>query len=294
MQALGSPGYGPAFTLMSNRLGVDVAVLKAAAARVMPRLGPLGPGSATVVPSPLAPGPVVSASSAPVPRAQPGRRRDPLEIINAMESNLQQFQLGNVTKEEFLTRDDELTATLRSLKPHFFQTPRPSPIDLFGSGPWPNTYERRGAFHLFQEEANLSGWDVEPGWHSLPEEHKDAYRARAEAARRAAWVEFETILITPPPTRLENHLWSSARNVLLPPHTLTLIVTGFELFRDEQPEAGLEYQEVVRRREALTEKQRKVYDNEAWSRHRETCIALPRDYLANLLRERGEPVPWES
>lgn len=50
--------------------------------------------------------------------------------------------------------------------------PRPLRGDLFGSGPWPDTYEPRGAFHLFWEGNGLSEWDVEPGWRVLPEEHK--------------------------------------------------------------------------------------------------------------------------
>ncbi|KAL2131909.1 hypothetical protein VTI74DRAFT_4465 [Chaetomium olivicolor] len=133
-----------------------------------------------------------------------------------------------------------------------------------------------------------------PGWYFLPKEHKEAYRARAEASRRAAWAEFETALATPLSTRLENYLWTQTgtRRALLPPHKLKTIVRGFELFRDEL-EAGLAYQETVRRWGPLTEEQRKAFDGRAWSRHRETCIALPRDYLANICRERGKPVPWK-
>ena len=303
MQALSSPGYKAAYSLMAKRVGHEVDVFKAAAARCMP-LGrpPSSSSGATAFPALPAAGLGTSA----VPQTQSAPPQSPLEILSAMESNYQQFARGNITKEAFLARDDELTAMLRNLKPNLFQTdtpvrtwpgvvqwpesaPRPLRSDLFGSGPWPDTYEPRGAFHLFWEENGLSEWDVEPGWRVLPEEHKEAYRARAEAARQMAWAQFEGILATPPSTRLENHLWSSARGVRLPPRTLNLVVTGFELFWDGLPEERLGYQEVVRRWEALSREGRKEYEERARERHREVCAALPSDYLDNRLRERMPP-----
>lgn len=78
-------------------------------------------------------------------------------------------------------------------------------------------------------------------------------------------------------------------------NTLKNIITGFEMFCDEQPEGtGLAYQEVVTRWEGLAEEHRQAYDERAWAMHKEACAALPPNYLKNLCRERGEPGPWES
>ncbi|KAK4149026.1 hypothetical protein C8A00DRAFT_38391 [Chaetomidium leptoderma] len=298
LAGLGLPGRGQVFQLLANRLGLDYAISKAAAVRVVrsPQMAPTvpgpGPGSAT---APVG----VTATPAPIPQGQ----RDPLEIINAITSLREQFQLGNIPEEEFRARYKEYFAALRSLNPapvpmapasfpSQIQWPGPSlppsSNDLFGSGPWPDTHARRGAFDLFKDETDLYGFDVQFRWQSLPEAHKEAYRVRAEASRRAAWAEFEVALATPPPTRLEDHMWSQsgAGRSLLPSHTLTLVVTGFELFRNERA-VGLEYQVVVAMWEALTKEQRKAYAHRAWSMQREALVALPSDYMDKLQRKRG-------
>ena len=238
MAALGSPGHRHAFTLLSNRLGLDPTVVMAAAARASVRR--------------------------PFPSATPTEQHPT-------------FAFPPHTAPQ----------------PGPFLSQGPSPTDLFGAGPWPDTHPPVGALDLFSNEApaSLSGFAVhQPGWSSLPESHKDAYRARAEAARRAAWAEFEAALThTPPAVRLQNFMWS--RQALLPPHVLTRVVTGFELFRQDvgAAEAGqvpVEYWEVVRRWEGLSAEQRRGYDERALVTHREAVAALPRDYMANLLRER--------
>ncbi|KAG7294513.1 hypothetical protein NEMBOFW57_004588 [Staphylotrichum longicolle] len=292
MGLLGSPGYGAAWTLMSNRVGMDGAVMQAASTRFNPILRALRD-------------------------EPPPVRQQKAELMHSMESNRQQFLSGNVTEEEFLTRDRELTGSFRSLTAHLYPPappprwpgavqwpgpprpiPRPSSDDEFGYGPWPKTFDRRGAFTIFRDETDLRGLDVQPGWHFLPEEQKKSYRVRAEASRRAAWAEFESTLAnTPPSTRMENYLWFGTLTKKGIERRLTLkeIITGFEMFRDEQPEGtGLAYQEVVARWEALTKKQREAYDERAWAIHREAYAALPPDYLKTLCRERGDPGPWES
>ena len=255
-------------------------------------------------------------------------RQQRIEVMNSMESSRQQFLSGNITEGEFFARNSELMATLRTLNAHLpppapppwprpwpgrvqwpGPAPRPSSSDEFGYGPWRKTHDRRGAFTLFRGETDLRTFDVGPGWHFLPQEQKEAYRSRAEASRRAAWAEFETVLAsTPPATRLENYLWSKTltKRGLQLRKSLRFIVTGFELFRDDQlqlqdaPDAaagsglGLAYQEAVARWEALSEEQRKAYDERAWAMHKEACDALPEDYLENLCRERGEPGPWDG
>ena len=232
MAALSSPGHRHAFTLLSNRLGLDLTVVMAAMARASARPPP--------PPQPAPPFP-----SATWPNQQPVASPFPL---------------------------------------HTTPQPGPSPTDLFGAGPWPDTHPPLGALDLFSSEAPpfLSGFAVhQPGWSSLPEPHKDAYRARAEAARRAAWAEFEAALArTPPAERLQNYLWS--RQALLPLHVLTRVVTGFELFRQDVGEAGagqvlpVEYWEVVRGWEGLSAEQRRGYDERALVMHREAVAALPR------------------
>jgi hypothetical protein len=289
MGLLGSLGYGVAFTLVSSWVGMDAAVMQAATTRFNPTLRALRD-------------------------EPPSVRQQKTELMNSMESNRQQFLSGNVTEEEFLTRDRELMGTFRTLNAHLYPpappprwpgavqwpdplrpVPRPSSGDEFGYGPWPNTFDPYGAFTIFRDETNLRGIDVHPVWHFLTEEQKEAYRARAEGSRRAAWAEFESILAnTPPSTRLENYLWfgTMTRRGLEKRKTLKNIITGFELFRDEQLEGtGLAYQEVVTRWEALTEEQRKAYDERAWAIHKEAYATLPPDYLENLCRERGEPGP---
>ncbi len=174
----------------------------------------------------------------------------------------------------------------------------PTQTDLFGAGPWPDTHPPVGALDLFVSEAppSVSGFAVhQPGWSSLPEPRKEEYRDRAEAARRTAWAEFETAVAhTPPAMRLQNFMWS--RQAMLPPHVLTRVVTGFELFRDEVGEAEAEaetevgtvgYWEVVRRWEGLGAEPRRGYDERALVTHRGAVAALPRDYMANLMRERA-------
>lgn len=292
MGLLGSPGYGAAWTIVSNRVGMDGAVMHAASTRFNPTLRAL--------------------------RDQPSSvRQQRAELMNSMESNRQQFLSGNVTEGEFLARDRELTGTFHTLTADVYPpappprwpgavqwpgpprpVPRPSPGDEFGYGPWPRTFDPRGAFTIFKDETNLRGIDVQPWWHFLPEEQKKAYRARAEASRLAAWAQFESTLVnTPPSTRLENYLWfgTMTKKGIEKRNTLKDVITGFELFRDEQPEGtGLAYEEVVTSWETLTEEQRNAYDERAWVIHREAYAALPPDYLENLCRERGEPGPWES
>ncbi|KAJ4307256.1 hypothetical protein N0V88_000638 [Collariella sp. IMI 366227] len=195
MGALGSRGYGAAHKLVSNHMGKDVTVLKAAYARLIPSLR------------------IIRDES-------PFMRQQRTELMNLMESNSQQLRSGNVTEEQIYARDTELKAMIHASTSSLTST------RLF--------YQKSG-----QElsKTTLHVLDVYPGWHFLPEEQKEEYCARAEASRRAAWTEFESMLAnTPTTTRLENYLWFTTiiKKGMQKQNTLKIVITGYELFRDEQ------------------------------------------------------------
>lgn len=226
-----------------------------------------------------------------------------------MRSLHQQLELGNVTEEEAATRNREYLTALQTANPqfHLFQPAStslaptsfpsavplpisspavphpPSRIDLFGSGRWPPTATPRGPMDLFSHDTKISGFDVDPGWYNLPEDQKEAYRARSETPRRAAWAEHETALAAgtsrftpsglgegegaqrqPRPGNLvglasggEGYPTSGSERFPGIPR-MPGVITGFKIFHDELG-AATEFQEVDRRWHALTEGRKEAY-----------------------------------
>ncbi|KAL2131403.1 hypothetical protein VTI74DRAFT_5159 [Chaetomium olivicolor] len=156
----------------------------------------------------------------------------------------------------------------------------PSRTDRVGSGPWPVTYASVGGFQLFQQDTGLSGYSgysVAPAWAALPEDQKEAYRARAEARRREAWADFESRLArkdaglpAPPPPQPAPAPSASflARfpGLVYPNPNPVLPLSAFGVFRDElvAGDGGLSFGEVLARWEALTDEQRTPYEIRAW------------------------------
>jgi len=309
MAALGAPGTGQAMALLSSRLGLELTVFQAAALhqmRQMRQMAPafpgLGPGFATV---PSLPMPGLGFTATAAPQDQFGQGQQPLDtVIGAMASLQQQRDLGNVTDEEVAARNRDYLVALRTassqsrlpypaptlIAPTGFPSalplppvswpatpPPPSRTDLFGSGPWPPGATPRDPIALFRDDTQLSGFDVLPGWSALPEDQKEAYRARSETLRREAWAEHETALTEgtspfalprreeagqrqPCPGNLAGLESGGERFPGVP--GMPTIITGLEVFRDELG-AGMEFQEVLRRWDALTEGQREAYEERA-------------------------------
>ncbi|WYZ42186.1 hypothetical protein EsH8_V_001081 [Colletotrichum jinshuiense] len=311
MGAFGAPGTGQAMALLSNRLGLDLAVFRAAALRQVRQMqqmqqmapafpGP-GPGFANV---PSFPTPGLGFAPVAAPQGQFGQGQQPINnIIGAMSSLHQQLELGNVTEEEAAARNREYLAALQTassqsrlaypappmMAPTGFSgfpstlpfqpvpwpaaPPPPSRNDLYGSGPWPPAAKPRDPIGLFRDHSNLSGFNVMPGWSALPEDQKEAYRARSEMLRREAWTAHETALAEgtspfalprreergqqqPRPGNLAGLQSGGERMPGVP--GMPTIITGLKVFRDELG-AGMEFQEVLRRWEALAEGQREAY-----------------------------------
>ncbi|KAF4807592.1 hypothetical protein CGCSCA5_v013252 [Colletotrichum siamense] len=280
-QALGQPGAAQAAELLSSMLGLDFAVFRAALVRQvgqmypMRQTAPLFPGPGLVQSFPM-PGPGAFA-----PQGQVRQRHEPGEIISAMTALHEQHRLGNITDEEVAARNHDYVAALRSssqvpslFSPNGFQSPwpavtPPSNADRFGSGPWPPTARPQNPITIYANEAGVSGYGVEPGWSALSEDQKTAYRARSETLRREAWAQQETALAEGPspfafpgpeprqqPTR--NLTGLSSRGERLPGVPVRPgIITGLSVFRDEQE---AEWQEVLRRWEALPEEHRQAYE----------------------------------
>ncbi|KAK3311649.1 uncharacterized protein B0T15DRAFT_389398 [Chaetomium strumarium] len=189
MAAHAIPGFGHVLTLLSRRLGLDLAVWKACAER--DRRTPL-----TITPP-------------PVPSA----------------------------------------------------VPVPSRVDLVGSGPWPDTYGYGGVggFQLFQQDTGSPDFacDAAPGWAALPEDQKEAYRARAELLRREAWADYELRLAYDDAGLL---------GLAYPNPNLAPPLSGFEVFRNElvAGDGGLGFWEVLAWWEALSHEQRTSYEVRAW------------------------------
>ncbi|KAF6840969.1 hypothetical protein CMUS01_03742 [Colletotrichum musicola] len=192
MAGLGGPGAGEAMALVASRMGLDLAVFRAAAACETEKLGrPLGL---------VAPGPAGSDTGSMFgPAPATGQSAD---VIAAMHALAREHELGNVTDEEVAARNAELVGALRAATPHAslfnaapghaaLPVPRPPPavprMGIFGSAPWPPRVQPRNPHDLFREDAHVSGFDAFQGWYSLCEEEREAYRERSEALRREAW-----------------------------------------------------------------------------------------------------------
>ena len=145
-----------------------------------------------------------------------------------------------------------------------------SKADLHGSGPWPESAERRGAYRFFQDDLEPGHWSPEHSWQILPEDQKAVYRARADALRREAWAEFEMKCVAWGP-------WTPGS---------VRCISGFEYFRDSL-EAEADFREALRRWEAFTEEERRVWENSArraWGDGRH----------AAELAKRATRNPWEA
>lgn len=270
-EALAQPGTAQAVQLLSSRLGLEFAVFHAAlrhrAAQMDPRrrVPPAFPG--------LGP-----AQSLPLSGLtdQVGQRQQPVDIIRAMTSLAEQHDIGNVTDEEVAIRNRDYINALQAFsQPLPLVPPRPplSHADLSGSGPWPPISQPRGPMNIFANDAHLSGHGVEPGWSALPDDQKEAYRARSETLRREAWAEHETALAEgtspfPPSSRSQPRPANSAglvngeESLARVPAGSTTIITGLKLFHDE---LGVGFHEALERWDALTEEQRQAYKARAVS-----------------------------
>ncbi|KAK2028644.1 hypothetical protein LX32DRAFT_719920 [Colletotrichum zoysiae] len=282
-QALGQSGAAQAAELLSSRLGLEFAVFHAA---LMRRVGQMHP-MRQMAPAFPEPGPVHSSIPGAEFRAAQGQYRQgqhPGDITRAMTALNEQHRHGNVTEEEVAARNSEHLAGLRGstqasslfsssgFASPWPATPPPSHADRFGSGPWPPTAKVHSPITLFAREAGVSGHGVEPGWSVLPEEQKAAYHARSETMRREAWAEYETTLAAgPSPFALpgpgqrhqpaRNLAGLASRGERLPGVPARPgITSGLSVFRDEQ---NTEWQEVLRRWEALPEEQRQTYEARA-------------------------------
>ncbi|KAG7284931.1 hypothetical protein NEMBOFW57_009546 [Staphylotrichum longicolle] len=150
--------------------------------------------------------------------------------------------------------------------------------EIYGSGPWPYFNAPEGGLRIFMEDTGFTGTGILPAWSVLPEEQKEAYRARAEARRRDAWAAYEGLLAQkdamstlaaprPAPTAAPGALplEGPPRRHDLNPSPRPIRVYGFELFRDEivAGDGGLGFWEVLARWEALPGRQQALYDNRA-------------------------------
>ncbi|KAK2763588.1 glucan -beta-glucosidase [Colletotrichum kahawae] len=283
-QALSQPGAAQAAELLSSMLGLDFAVFHAALVRQvgqiypMRQMAPTFPDPGLVQSLPLL-GPGVFA-----PQDQLGQRQQPSEIISAMTALHEQHRLGNITDEEVAARNSEYVAALQSssqvpslFSPNGFGSPwpattPPSNTDRHGSGSWPPTARPQNPITIYANEAGVSGHGVEPGYSVLCEDQKSAYRARSETLRHEAWAQQDTIVAEGPspfalpgpgprqePVRNLAGLASRGERLPMVP-ARPGIITGLSVFRDEQE---TEWQEVLRRWEALSEEQRQVYEARA-------------------------------
>ncbi|KAF6806220.1 hypothetical protein CPLU01_15921 [Colletotrichum plurivorum] len=192
MAGLGGPGAGEGMALAASRMGLDLAVFRAAAAnetaKIGRRLGLMAPGPA---------GSEAGSMAGPAPAG--GQSAD---VIGAMHALAQEHELGNVTDEEVAARNAELVGALRATTPHSslfnaapghpaLPVPRPAPafaqMGIFGSAPWPPRVQPRNPHDLFREDAHVSGFEAFQGWYSLSEEVRQAYRESSESLRLEAW-----------------------------------------------------------------------------------------------------------
>ncbi|KAK4233231.1 hypothetical protein C8A03DRAFT_39079 [Achaetomium macrosporum] len=276
MAAHGIPGFGHALMLLSRRLGLDLAVFKACGerefqvrersdrdflAREDSRLAAVRANTPTV---PGSGPPQPSATTSAAPQGQPSQEQFPGEPLEAMASVQEQYRLGTLSEQEFLARMNSILAVLRARNPKrripvtHPPVPRgilgpgdqpPSRTDMVGSGLWPPTHAAVSGFQVFRQDTDPSSfaYTLAPDWAALPEDQKEAYRARAEALRREAWAEYERTLAC------------KAAGLPLPPASSML--SDFEVFRDDlvAGDGGLGFWEVLARWEALTDEQRQPY-----------------------------------
>ncbi|EXF85998.1 hypothetical protein CFIO01_05933 [Colletotrichum fioriniae PJ7] len=164
-----------------------------------------------------------------------------------------------------------LFSTISFLSPWPART-LPSPTDRFGSGPWPPTATPCNPITLFADEAGISGHEVELRWSALSEEQKAICRARSETLRRETWAQYETApaerpapFALPSPGERQQQARNSAglasrgERVARVPARVG-IIKGLGIFRGEHE---TEWQEVLKRWEALSEEQRQAYETKA-------------------------------
>jgi hypothetical protein len=271
----GLPGYGYAYTLLTRRLGQDIASFEACGYRAFKVQG-----------LPKYSSQQTSATTSMTAQDESRLQRIASGLSNAINSAEEQARQGAITDQEFLAIIRIIQADKSALNPsgllisrHYrplpntpFQlippgVPHPSVTDYGGSSPWPASSRSVGAFYLFHEDTGFSGPDsacrAVPLWAMLLENQRDAYRARAEAKRREAWADYETRLARK----------DANPNPAFPP-------SAFELFRNEQVAGidggGVGFGEVVARWEALTPAQRGLYDQQVWQAERAGRPAVQR------------------
>lgn len=274
------PGFGHALVLPSGRLGLDIVPFQASWQRRSKVLGVSGPEP--------------SATTTSTPQDQPNQKQPPPEVLEASRATMERlYRRGEISEESYLAFGQPWKPRrhhpyiflpvwpmlLDSGHPASFGSHQgPSRTDLYGSGPWPYFNAPVGGLRIFMEDTGFTGTGIHPAWSVLPEEQKEAYRARAEARRRDAWAAYEGYLAQkdamstlaaprPVPTAapgalpLEEPPGRHDHNPSLRP----IHVYGFELFRDEivAGDGGLGFWEVVARWEALPGRQQALYDNRA-------------------------------
>jgi hypothetical protein len=209
-ESSGIPGYGHARTLLTGRLGLDIATFKACGYRSFKVKGLPGSG-------PRQPSAVTSMA----PQDQARRVRTARELSDGMTSVEEQFWQGALSEQDFLARVRSIQADIRAIQPVPPGAPLPSLNDRVGWGSWPASHYSVGGFHLFHQDTGFLGPDAVnravPLWAVLREDQKDAYRAQAEAKRREAWADYETKLVRK----------DANPNAVFP-------LSAFELFRNEQ------------------------------------------------------------
>ncbi|KAK3897292.1 hypothetical protein C8A05DRAFT_39163 [Staphylotrichum tortipilum] len=270
---LGVPAFMAARTLLSRRLQLDLMTRRVVAYRyrdlnVRRHEWPAG---VSVAPPTFPPGSQGDRGQA---------TRDILTAINALQ---EQQALGNISEADFLARSGSLSASLTGLWPgpprippeimimqslpawvreryiavrteSWPRTPSQPVLraDRSGAGPWPDYVPVEAAIDLFSEGTGSRGLDRDPDWADLPEAEKETYRARSEARRREAWAWFGR--------RLEREALERSPACPQPPPR----AEPFEVFRDEQVAENrgeeVDFWEVVRRWDALSDEERWSYD----------------------------------
>ncbi|KAL2170373.1 hypothetical protein VTG60DRAFT_4959 [Thermothelomyces hinnuleus] len=249
MVAHGIPGFGPVLTLLSDRLGLDVTVFKAAWLRRLEvawrrmRLGNLP-------------------------------EEDFLARINSYNASLQ--AVSPIPRIPFIPPPVPSSSQVTP----FTMVAMPAPLANRPLRLWPlapSFILPEGAVRILQEDTGSCGYDLCPGWAALPGDQKEAYRARSEARRREQQQsEVWEGDLNPPEFIRKNFPRAVGHQPVVP-------VSGFELFRDElAPEPGPGPGPATRDWGF-----RGPYDNRAWLANKPVSSIKPADKWA-LAREAAE------
>ncbi|KAG7285823.1 hypothetical protein NEMBOFW57_008117 [Staphylotrichum longicolle] len=222
------PASGRAYRLIFYLLGLDLAVTTAAQRRMSQRKPPASP-----------------PPSLQVQQAPSTAGKDPSsEAVEGYQRQCEAIVAASAATRRPRYDDSWMGVT------------RPVPeTDLKTSGPWPPfnpslEIPTASAFQLFRDDSEPRGAGTPSEsheWYLLPEDLKAAYRSRAEALRREAWIKYKT---------------SSAATSGPPAPGEGRFVGAFDHFRHKlAPDGGFE--EALERWEVLTEAQRREWETRA-------------------------------